>query len=289
MRVALSGRPIAITGASSGIGRETALCCARAGMPVALGARRQDRLIALVEEIRSVGGNAIMLRTDVTSPADCQRLIDATVEAFGSIYAVFANAGYGTNGPLLEMTDADLRAIFETNFFGTLNTIRPAVDRLRENPAAPRGHVILCSSCVARLALPHLGAYSATKAAQAHVGSALREEIADEGIFVSTVHPIATRTEFFDAMHDVGGRDDRRHVAPAAFTQPATVVAARVVQCLRRPRPEVWTGPKGAITRCSAALMTALPRFGAFVARRTLRNASREANGVRADRGQGRP
>src|SRR5207237_1833907 len=96
----LTGKPIAITGASSGIGRATAIACARAGMPVAVGARRADRLESLSAEIAAAGGRAIAVQMDVDKPEDCQRLIDRTIGAFGSIYAVFANAGFGLHKPI---------------------------------------------------------------------------------------------------------------------------------------------------------------------------------------------
>src|SRR6187549_2932574 len=106
-RIELRGKPIAITGASSGIGRATAIACARAGMPVAAAARREDRLEGLVEEINRAGGRAIAVRTDVTDAGDCERLIAGTVEAFGSVYAVYANTGYGMEKAVHLMSDAE--------------------------------------------------------------------------------------------------------------------------------------------------------------------------------------
>jgi len=267
MPVDLIDRPIAITGASSGIGRATALACARAGMPVVAGARREDRLDALVEEIRQAGGRAVGVRMDVTSEADCRTLVEKGCEAFGSLHAVFANAGFGADAPILEMPPSAVREIFETNFFGTLNTIRAGVERLRENTSSPRGHVLICSSCVARMALPHLSAYSATKAAQAHVGSSLRVELGVDDVYVSTIHPIGVRTEFFESARCVTIPDERRHRSPPSFTQDASVVAEYIVRCLRRPRPEVWTGPRGLVTRLTAAMVTAFPRIGDAIGR----------------------
>jgi short-subunit dehydrogenase len=269
--VDLTGRPIAITGASSGIGRATALACARAGMPVAVGARRADRLQTLVEEIRQAGGRAVAVAMDVTSEEECRALVDAAFDEFGSIYAVIANAGYGSESPVLETPALALREIFETNVFGSLNAIRPAVERMRSNTGVPRGHVLLSSSCVARLALPNLGVYSATKAAQAHIGSSLRVELRNEHIRVSTVHPVGVRTEFFEQARHVTVPASRRHRPPRAFTQDADVVAHHIVRCLRRPRPEVWTGSRGMVTRLTAAAVTAWPGLGDRIGRSTLR------------------
>src|SRR6187401_3636157 len=100
----LRDRPIAITGASSGIGRATAFACAAAGMPVVLGARRVEKLQAAVEEIRRAGGKAVAVGMDVDRPEDCRTLVDRTAAEFGSIYAVFANAGYGLERPIEEVS-----------------------------------------------------------------------------------------------------------------------------------------------------------------------------------------
>ncbi len=271
MSTALAGKPIAITGASSGIGRVTALACARAGMPVVVSARRVHLLEKLVEEIRAAGGRATAIEVDVRDRDQCRRLIETAVTEYGSIYAVFANAGYGAEACIHEMSDEEMRDIWETNFFGTLNTIQPAIAEMLKAPAPPdgalRGHVLICTSCVARFTLPRLSAYTATKAAQAHIGTAMRAELRPHSIYVTTVHPIGTRTEFSDHLRRKGVDVDKAHRTPRLFVQPPEAVSSRIVGCLRRPCPEVWTGPKGWLTRFAASLFTLSPRLNDFVGR----------------------
>ncbi len=265
----LTGRPIAITGASSGIGLATALACARAGMPVIAAARRADRLEDLVARIRAAGGRALAVRADVSRPEDCARMIDACIAEFGSIYAVFANAGYGLEGPVHALAEADLRAIFETNFWGTLHTIRPALPHLR---AARAGHILICTSCVSKLALPFFSAYTATKACQDHIGRAMRIELAGEGVRVSTIHPIGTRTEFRDVKNRVSGRPHPALHTPERIRQSPERVADAIVRCHRRPRGaggEVWTSVG---MRLAFALATALPGLADRVLARIARN-----------------
>lgn len=252
----LAGLPIAITGASSGIGAATAIACAAAGMPVALAARRLDKLREVEREITRAGGKAISVTCDVDAPEDGEKLVAATEEAFGPIYAVFANAGYGLEKSTLDTTDAELRAIFETNFFGTMHTVRPAARRMLEHG---RGHVLICSSVVAKFGAAYFGAYCATKAAQNHVARAMRIELAPRGVEVSSVHPIGTRTAFFDVSRaNSGGRSLMDHT-PDAFMQPPERVARAVVACLRRPRPEVWTST---LPRLGMGLITMVPSLG---------------------------
>ena len=259
MSIDLRGKPIAITGASSGIGAATALACARAGMPVALGARRVEKLESLVKRIEESGGRALAVPMDVTKPEQSSELVEPTVARSGSIYSVHANAGYGEDRSIAETTESQLRSLFVTNFFGTLNLIRVALPHLLRNPAPDRGHILICSSCLAKLAVPFVGVYSATKAAQNHIGRAMRLELAPQGVQVSTVHPIGTRTEFFDTMAHLSGQEKPVEHTPQWFMQTADFVAERTVACLRRPRPEVWTGVRGWLVRTGMAIGNTMP------------------------------
>jgi len=262
MSIDLRGRPIAITGASSGIGLATAIACAREGMPVVLAARRLDKLETAVQSIRAAGGKALAVACNVDSQQDCDALIARTVQEFGSLYAIFANAGYGLDSSVLNASDEAVRAIFETNFYGTLRTIRPAIAHLQAarlpGSGSPRGHVLICSSCVSKLGIPYLSAYSATKAAQDHIGRALRIELASSSIKVSTVHPIGTSTEFGTSMRAAQGQASKSIIkrTPAMFMQSPEVVARAVVRCLKRPKGEVWTSLP---TRLLAGLLVAFP------------------------------
>lgn len=257
----LAGKTIAITGASSGIGMATALVCAQAGMNVAVGARREDKLNALVDQINTQQGarRAVAIRTDVDDPADCRRLIDFTVESFGSIYSVMANAGYGLEKSVQDTTDEELQAIFQTNFFGTMNTLRPAMERMIP---AGEGHLIIVTSCLSKLGTPYHSAYSATKAAQDHIARGLRLELAESGIFVSSIHPIGTKTELFEAMDRTSGGSAALHT-PEFLMQSPERVARAILRTLRQPRGllggsgrEVWTSHS---TRLLLAFGTAFP------------------------------
>jgi len=236
----LSGKPILITGGSSGIGRATALACARAGMPTLLFARREDKLKDAVKEIEAIGGRASYVVGDVVSKEDNQRAVDACIETFGGLYAVFANAGYGYELPFDEQTDEQLREIFEVNFFGTMHTINAALPHLK---AQKNGHLLICSSSIGVMPIVYYGAYCATKAAQHHIGRALNLELRPYGIPCSTVHPIGTTTEFFDTLKERSGGESAITFdhTPKWAMQPASKVANAVLRCLQRPKPEVWT------------------------------------------------
>lgn len=272
MSINLSGRPIAITGASSGIGEATALACAAAGMPVALAARRIDRLEALAARIRSTGGRAIAFELDVADAAASAEFIDRAAAEFGSLYAVFANAGYGVEQTIPEMSDADVRRMFEVNFFGSLNVIRPAMARMLKSDGSPRGHILWCSSCLSLFPVPFGGCYSATKAAQHHFSRAMRIELEPRNIHVSSVHPIGTATEFSASVLARSGKAERSRTTPGVLMQPPTRVADAVVHCLQRPKAEVWPGARAHGVRALMAAASTFPVFGDIVRRRLVKS-----------------
>jgi NADP-dependent 3-hydroxy acid dehydrogenase YdfG len=190
-----------ITGASSGIGAATARRAAEAGWQLALGARTQDRLRDLADEL---GGDevAIARRCDVADWDQQQELISAALESFGGLDAVFANAGFGAKRGFLEESVEHWRAMIDTNVLGTALTIRAALPHFRE---LGRGHFILTSSVAGRRALPG-SLYSATKHAVTAMGEALRQEVSDSNIRVTLIEPGMVDTPFFenrptDAMH----------------------------------------------------------------------------------------
>ncbi len=272
----LKNKPICITGASSGIGRAAALACARAGMPVLVAARRLEKLEELVEHIRQEGGAAEPFQVDVTNTQACDEMIARAIEAFGSIYAVYANAGYGLEKAIHEMSDAEMRDIFETNFFGALNTIRPALPHLMR---AQQGHILLCSSCVARHPLVYYAAYSATKSAQHHIGRAMRLELEPFGVHVSTIYPVGTKTEFFDRAADQSQSSKLVSHQPDRLKQSPERVARATIKALRRPRPEVWTSWP---VRLGISISAFVPRLSDAAVRPMVRkytqNKSQNAN-----------
>jgi short-subunit dehydrogenase len=262
----LAGKVIVVTGSSSGIGAATAIECARAGMDVVLNARRSERLENVAREISALGRGAEVVAGDVAEVGLENRLLDAATQRFGSFYAVLANAGYGIQRQMHEMPEAELRQIFEVNFFAATRLVCEAARRLIA--AGRAGHLLMTSSAAAKFATPNSGAYSATKAAQNHVCREMRLELRPHRIQVSSVHPIVTRTEFFDAAVERSGRQagalNWLERSPRFLVQAPEVVARAVVQCLRYPVAEVWTSRT---VETLAGVLTAFPALGDEVAK----------------------
>ncbi len=265
-RIDLAGKPICITGGSSGIGRATAIACAAEGMPVVLTARREDRLGVVVKEIEATGGRALAFPGDVTDRAAMTAMVDRCVSTYGSVYSVYANAGYGIDDPVHKVDERAMRDMFEVNYWGTMNVIWAALPHMM---AAKSGHIVICSSTIAKISLPGCGAYCATKAAQNMIGRAMNLELADQGIRTSTVHPVGTRTEFFDIAkgHSSDAQTTLDKHAPKWAMQSSRTVANAIVSCLHRPRPEVW--PSWAVfVRVALGITTAFPFFADMGTRR---------------------
>ena len=224
---------VAITGASAGIGKATALRLARDGASVAICARRLDRLEGVADEIRHAGGKAIAVAADVTKPEDMQAFVDAAVDAFGRLDVMICNAGFGIYGEIDKVTPEQMRSIMDVNYFGTFNAVRAALPRFRQQG---HGHTIIISSIVGKRGIPFMGPYSATKFAQVGMAESLRAELKGTGLHVSVVYPISTNTEFFEVMTKNSGFATR---AQGPKQSPDNVAEA-IVRAIRKPIPEIY-------------------------------------------------
>lgn len=233
----LAGAVAAVTGASSGIGRETALELARAGARVAVGARRLDRLQTVAEAVRALGGECLVMQLDVADAAAPRRFVEATGARFGRLDVLVNNAGFGVRGRVEETPADDYERLMRVNFLGTLHGCQAALPIMRRQGS---GVIVNVSSIVGHRSLPGGAAYAATKAAQISLSESLRVELRGSGIAVCTVHPIGTATEFAEvALRESGGRKG----GPLGPQQTALAVARAIVACARRPRPEVYPYP----------------------------------------------
>ena len=229
----LSGRVAAITGASSGIGQACATHLAREGAAVVLGARRVSLLEATADAIRAAGGRAAVAEMDVVREADVQALVAMAVREFGRLDVMICNAGFGYYGPIDETPADVMRRMMDVNFMGTFLGASAALPVFRRQGS---GHLIFVSSIVGRRGVPEVGGYTATKAAQSGLAESLRAEFAGTAIHVSCVYPVSTPTEFTAAM----ARDYGHRISGLGPKQPVDEVAAAIVRCVKRPRPEVY-------------------------------------------------
>lgn len=226
----VNGSVVVITGASSGIGKATALRLASAGAKVVLGARREEELIALVREIKAKGGDATYLVTDVRKREDLERLVAHSRSCFARLDVLFSNAGAMPIGPMDDLAVDDWETMVDVNIKGVLFGIAAALPVFREQRT---GHFIHTASTAARKTVPNQVVYSATKAAVLAISDGLRQELAG-AIRVSTILPGFTDTSFVDHVKDPKLQEQLR-AAGTTFSMSPDAVADAVAYLINQP------------------------------------------------------
>ena len=221
----LTDTVVAITGASAGIGQAAARLLVEEGAKVAVGARRRERLEGLEEELGA--DNVLPVVMDVRSPDDNRRLVAETVERFGRLDTIVPNAGIGMYGGILDNEDDALAEMMETNFAGTVWSVRAAVPVFRQ---AGGGDVVIVSSVAGLRGGADEAVYAGTKFAQVGLAGSLDRELREDGIRVTAICPAGVHTEF--AMGTGRTEDDPEL---ATYLRPEDVASA-IVGVLRQPR-----------------------------------------------------
>ncbi|MBI4209348.1 MAG: SDR family NAD(P)-dependent oxidoreductase [Deltaproteobacteria bacterium] len=222
-----------VTGASSGIGRATAIGLAEEGAKVALMARREDRLQEVAQEIQKKGGEAWILPLDVTLSDKVREGVEKVLQKWGHIDLLINNAGFGLSARVEEMTSENLHQLMEVNLFGPFYGIQAVLPHMRRQG---QGHIINVATVGSKVSFPFYSGYCASKFALLALNDALRMELHGTGIQVSIVLPAATETEFFETASRLSGRTFR----PVGMVQSAQTVAQSIIRCAIRPKPRVY-------------------------------------------------
>jgi NADP-dependent 3-hydroxy acid dehydrogenase YdfG len=188
----LSGKVVAITGASSGIGEATALMCAASGAAVALGARRADRIEALAERIEAEGGVATAITVDVAAEDQARGFVEAAQHRLGRIDVLVNNAGVMLLGPVEGADTENWRRMIDVNVLGLLYCTHAALPLMREQGG---GHIVNVSSVAGRRASLGAGVYNLTKWGVTGFSEALRQEALHANIRVTIIEPGFVETE----------------------------------------------------------------------------------------------
>jgi short-subunit dehydrogenase len=234
----IKGSVVVITGASSGIGRATALEFAKRGASLVLAARRSDPLETLVVECEAAGGQAHAVPTDVADAAQVEALAAAAVERFGRIDIWVNDAAVAYFGRFDETPIEVVDRTIDTNLRGVMNGVRAALPRLRE---AGGGVIINVGSALSKSGAPYLSVYSATKFAVAGFAEGIRQELilsGDTNIKVSTILPAAVDTPFYQHAGNYTGRQPK----PLNPVYAPETVARAIVSCAEKPKREVYVG-----------------------------------------------
>ncbi|MEM1011369.1 MAG: SDR family oxidoreductase [Planctomycetota bacterium] len=280
MRRTLDGMTALVSGSTSGIGEALARDLLGHGVRVAINGRRREKLDALKSDL---GDLVEVVPGDVSTAEECERIVNDTFDALGRLDVLVCNAGYGATQLSWKQTPDDVRRMFATNVHGTHDLIYHAVPRMLEQPERDglRGQLMLVSSAAARRGIPYLGPYAATKAAQLSLAEALRVELGEDGIAVTSVHPAGTKTEFGDVAEREG------EVAIDTFagrggSQTAEQVATAMRRAIQKPTAEVWPNRP---YRILLGIGTLMPRGVDRGMRKLKRDVERQTPSTSADAG----
>lgn len=228
----LSGKYVAITGASSGIGAEMAIRLSKAGAVPLLLARSESKLAGVAERLP---GPCHVRTLDVTSAVDVKQAFESFEAEVGPIDVLINNAGYGLFQPATEMRIEDFVGMMNVNYFGLVHCTKAVLPNMMERG---RGHIVNIASMAGKMGFPQTSGYAATKHAVLGFTNSLRLELAERypGITVTSVNPGPIRTPFFDIADPSGG-----YLAglPSWFVLNPESVADAVVQAIVRRKQEV--------------------------------------------------
>ncbi|KAB2352532.1 SDR family oxidoreductase [Actinomadura rudentiformis] len=239
---------VVITGASSGIGRATALAFAGKGVAVVVAARREDALEKVAAECEERGAQAMAVPTDVSDPDAVVELGRQAVDRFGRIDVWVNGAAVSVYGPILDVPLDDFRRVLDVNVMGYVHGARVALRHMRDQGS---GVLVNVSSITSFVPQPYATAYVMSKAAVSALSASLRQELqltGDRKIKVCTVMPATIDTPLFQHAANYTGR--RVVAMPPVY--PAEHVAKTIVRLARRPRREVIVGRSGQVMRRQA-------------------------------------
>lgn len=249
MTARFAGQVVFITGGSTGIGAAVGVQFAREGAKVALAARHAGTLAEAVKSVESAGGEAMAVACDVTDRASLDAAVAKTIDRFGRIDVVLANAGFGVNGVFANLTTDDYRRQFETNFFGVLDTVYATLPHL----AASKGRLGIVSSVLGTIARPTMSAYTASKFAVTGFAEAIAYELPARGISVTCISPGLVESNFRRVDNTGRFRAEWKETASERLIVPAGRAAREIVNALHK--------------RKTHAVITGHGRVGVFVFR----------------------
>ncbi|HHX65460.1 MAG TPA: SDR family oxidoreductase, partial [Chloroflexi bacterium] len=233
----LHERVVIITGASSGIGRATALALAREGAHVTLAARNIEALERVAVEIQELGGKALAVPCDVSHRDQIETLVERTLTEWGRIDVLVANAGRYVQTPIRDATPEHFEQSMAVNFYGAIAGVLAVLPHMLRQGS---GHVVLISSMDARKGIPPDAPYIAAKAALAMFGDVLRQELHGTGVRVTVVYPGRVDTPLIEHL---------RVPWISAKIAPEKVADA-IVRALHRNAAQIITPPQARLLDC---------------------------------------
>lgn len=186
---------ILITGASSGIGKESAIEFAKLGANIILVARKKDKLEQVANELKKFNVSALVCQCDVSKKDQVKEMSKIVLEKFESIDVLVNNAGFAIYGSVDDLTIDEIESQMETNYFGMVYCIKNFLPSMLKKKS---GHIVNVASVAASFGLPGIASYCASKFAMLGFSEGLKHELNNTGVGITVVSPIMVRTNFFE-------------------------------------------------------------------------------------------
>jgi short-subunit dehydrogenase len=247
----LADKIAVVTGASSGIGRETALALARQGAHVVLAARSKDKLGAVAQEIQALGREALIVPTDVTQPEQVQHLVTETLARWDRVDILISNAGEYIRCPVKELTVSDVEHSLAVNFYGGLHLVLAILPSML---AQQSGHIVFVTSMDGKKGIPPDAPYVAAKFALTGFAEVLRQELHGSGVYITNILPGRVDTPMIATLQ----------VPWISAKISSQTVAQAIVRAIHRRSPEVILPLQA---RVLVYVNTFLPRLGDWFVR----------------------
>ena len=186
---------VLITGASSGIGRQTAIEFAKLGSSIILVARRKDKLEQVENELKQFNVKTLVCVCDVSKKYQVEEMSKIVLKKFHSVDILINNAGFAIYGSVRDLSISDIESQMETNYFGMVYCTKNFLPLMIEKKS---GHIVNVASVAASFGLPGIASYCASKFAMLGFSEGLKHELNGTGVGITVVSPIMVKTDFFD-------------------------------------------------------------------------------------------
>jgi len=240
---------VLITGASSGIGKQTAIEFAKLGSNIILVARRKNKLEQVENELKKFNVNTLVCTCDVSKKDQVEKMSKIVLEKFNSIDILVNNAGFAIYGSVYDLSINDIESQMETNYFGMIYCTKNFLPLMLEKKS---GHIVNVASVAASFGLPGIASYCASKFAMLGFSEGLKHELSGTGVGITVVSPIMVKTDFFD--HPSFGKMPK--YSPTSLN--SKTVAKAIVKASNSSRLEIITP---SIVRIAIWLKHTFPYF----------------------------
>ena len=221
---------ILITGASSGIGKETAMEFAKLGANIILVARKKDKLEQVANELKKFNVSTLICQCDISKKDQVKEMSKTVLEKFESVDVLVNNAGFAIYGSVSDLTVDEIESQMETNYFGMIYCIKNFLPSMLKKKS---GHIVNVASVAASFGLPGIASYCASKFAMLGFSEGLKHELKNTGVGITVVSPIMVRTNFFDHP----SFENMPKFSPTSLS--SETVAKAILKAANSPRLEI--------------------------------------------------